>query len=91
MRPLPGADVCCGFGGTFCVKYPAISNAIVGEKADAIEGTGAAMLLGGDLGCLMNMAGKLQRRGSSVRVFHTVEVLAGAAGGPAIGEKGDGR
>ena len=41
MKPLPGNDVCCGFGGTFCVKYPDISNAIVGEKAKAVEGTGA--------------------------------------------------
>ena len=63
MRKLEGNDVCCGFGGTFCVKYPAISNAIVEEKAQAIEHTGADLLLAGDLGCLMNMAGKLNRRG----------------------------
>ena len=63
MVPLEGNDVCCGFGGTFCVKYPAISNAIVGEKAAAIERSGAQVLLGGDLGCLLNMAGKLQRQG----------------------------
>ena len=81
-------DVCCGFGGTFCVKYPAISNAVVEEKAAAIEKTGAEILLGGDLGCLMNMAGKLSRRGSRVRAFHTIEVLAGLGQGPAIGEEG---
>ena len=86
LRPLDGDNVCCGFGGTFCVKYPAISNAIVGEKADAIEATGADLLLAGDLGCLMNMAGKLHRRGSRVRCFHTVEILAGGGAGPAIGE-----
>jgi L-lactate dehydrogenase complex protein LldE len=86
LKPLPDANVCCGFGGTFCVKYPAISNAVVSEKAANIEATGAAMLLGGDLGCLMNMAGKLKRRGSAIRTFHTVEVLAGRADGPAIGE-----
>ncbi|MFQ8432809.1 (Fe-S)-binding protein [Amaricoccus sp. W119] len=86
MRPLEGNDVCCGFGGTFCVKYPAISNGIVGEKAAAIERTGADLLLAGDLGCLMNMAGKLHREGSKVRCFHTVEVVAGMADGPAIGE-----
>ena len=79
--------MCCGFGGTFCVKYPAISNAVVGEKADAIERSGASLLLGGDLGCLMNMAGKLKRKGSNVRSFHAAEVLAGMAGGPAIGEE----
>ena len=88
MRKLEGNEECCGFGGTFCVKYPAISNAIVGEKVAAIERTGADLLLAGDLGCLMNMAGKLNRRGSRVRCFHTIEVLAGMADGPAIGEEG---
>jgi L-lactate dehydrogenase complex protein LldE len=87
MRRLEGNDVCCGFGGTFCVKYPAISSAIVDEKAVAIEQTGADLLLAGDLGCLMNMAGRLSRRGGSVRCFHTIEVLAGMADGPAIGEE----
>ncbi len=87
MRPLEGANVCCGFGGTFCVKYPAISNAIVEEKAAAIERTGADLLLAGDLGCLMNMAGKLHRRGAGTRCFHVIEVLAGMADGPAIGER----
>ena len=88
MRKLEGNDVCCGFGGTFCVKYPAISNAIVEEKAVAIEQTGADLLLAGDLGCLMNMAGKLNRRRSAVRCFHTIEVLAGLGDGPAIGQEG---
>jgi L-lactate dehydrogenase complex protein LldE len=77
--------VCCGFGGTFSVKYPDISNAIVSRKADDIGATGADMLLAGDLGCLMNMAGKLSRRGSSVAVRHVAEVLAGELGEPAIG------
>ncbi len=87
MRPLVGNDVCCGFGGTFCVKYPEISNAVVSEKAEEIERTGADLLLAGDLGCLMNMAGKLHRRGSRVRCFHTIEILAGGGEGPAIGEE----
>lgn len=87
MRGLPGNDSCCGFGGTFCVKYPDISNAIVADKAESIEGTGADLLLAGDLGCLMNMAGKLHRRGAVTRCFHTIEVLAGLADGPAIGEQ----
>ncbi len=86
LTPLPGNDVCCGFGGTFCVKYPAISNAIVEEKANAAESTGAQFLLGGDLGCLMNIAGKLSRNGSKVRVMHAAEVLAGMSG-KAIGEE----
>ncbi|MGO8952153.1 MAG: (Fe-S)-binding protein [Rhodomicrobium sp.] len=87
LKPLAGNDVCCGFGGTFCVKYPAISNAIVGEKARAIDATGAELLLGGDLGCLMNMAGKLKRDGSKVRAMHAAEILAGMGGGPALGEE----
>ena len=88
LAPLAGEETCCGFGGTFCVKYPAISNAIADEKAAAIDATGADVLLAGDLGCLMNMAGKLHRRGSPVRAMHTVEVLAGMGAGPAIGEEG---
>lgn len=88
LKPLAGEETCCGFGGTFCVKYPAISNAITDEKAAAIEASGADLLLAGDLGCLMNMAGKLHRRGSPVRAMHTVEVLAGMGDGPAIGEEG---
>lgn len=81
---LAGNDECCGFGGTFCVKYPEISNAIVTDKVDKVIATGADTLLGGDLGCLMNMAGKLSRKGGDVRVYHTVEVLAGMADKPGI-------
>lgn len=88
MRPLNGANVCCGFGGTFCVKYPEISTAIVSEKTANIAATGADILLAGDLGCLMNMAGRLHREGAATRCFHTAEVLAGMADGPAIGEDG---
>jgi len=87
FAPLAGEETCCGFGGTFCVKYPAISNAIVGEKADAIDATGADLLLAGDLGCLMNMAGKLHRKGSKVRAYHAIELIAGMGDGPAIGEE----
>ena len=81
---LQDADVCCGFGGTFCVKYPEISNAIVAKKVANIGASGAGTLLAGDLGCLMNMAGKLAREGSGVEVRHVAEVLAGMAGEPAI-------
>ena len=87
LRPLPGENVCCGFGGTFCVKYGAISNAITEEKAIAVERTGADLLLAGDLGCLMNMAGKLSRRGAATRCLHAVEVLAGMGDQPAIGQE----
>ena len=78
-------DVCCGFGGTFAVKYPDISNAIVEKKAGHIEAAGATTLLAGDLGCLMNMAGKLSRRGANVEVRHVAEVLAGLTDAPPIG------
>ncbi|MEO1281370.1 MAG: (Fe-S)-binding protein [Pseudomonadota bacterium] len=87
LTPLPGNEVCCGFGGTFCVKYPDISTAIVGEKSKAVDETGADMLLGGDLGCLMNIAGKLSRDGKSVRVMHAAEVLAEMGDAPGIGEE----
>ena len=80
------STACCGFGGTFCVKYPKISARIVRDKAENIENTGANTLLGGDLGCLMNIAGTLQRRGTKVRVRHVAEVLSGCSNTPAIGE-----
>ncbi len=85
LKEMRDADVCCGFGGTFCVKYPDISNAIVGKKAANVAATGADMLVAGDLGCLMNMAGKLQRDGKPIEVRHVAEVLAGMTAGPAIG------
>jgi L-lactate dehydrogenase complex protein LldE len=82
---LPGAEVCCGFGGTFCVKYPEISTRMVDDKAAEIAATGADVVLAGDLGCLMNIAGRLSRLGSPVEARHIAEVLAGAAGQPPIG------
>lgn len=86
LRELAGAEVCCGFGGTFCVKYPDISDRMVTDKCAAVAATGAGTLLAGDLGCLMNMAGKLKRLGSTVETRHVAEVLAGMTDGPAIGE-----
>ncbi len=85
LEELPDADVCFGFGGTFCVKYPEISDTMVTDKVERVEQAGAGLLLAGDLGCLLNMAGKLQRRGSKVRVRHVAEVLAGMTDEPAIG------
>lgn len=82
---MQDADVCCGFGGTFCVKYPDISNAIVEKKTYAVEKSGATVLLAGDLGCLMNMAGKLKRQGSKVETRHVSEVLSGMLDTPPIG------
>src|SRR5258708_31766684 len=68
IAELPGAEVCCGFGGMFCIKYPAISDKMVSDKAADIEATGAGTLLAGDLGCLLNMAGELTRPGATVGV-----------------------
>ena len=86
LTELPDANVCCGFGGTFCVKYPDISNAMVGAKTACVMETGAPTLLAGDLGCLLNIAGKLKRDGADVRVRHVAEVLAGMTAQPAIGD-----
>jgi L-lactate dehydrogenase complex protein LldE len=86
LKEMADADVCCGFGGTFCVKYPDISNAIVAKKTECIATSGAETLLAGDLGCLMNMAGKLAREGRAIKARHIAEVLAGMADAPAIGE-----
>lgn len=83
---LGEAETCCGFGGLFATKYGELSNAIVGRKAADIDKAKAGTVLAGDLGCLLNMAGKLQREGSPVRARHVAEVLAGMADGPAIGE-----
>ena len=87
---LEDADVCCGFGGTFSVKYSDLSGAIVDKKTQKVEATGATTLLAGDLGCLMNMAGRLGRKGSTIEVRHVAEVLAGMADGPAIGKSSKG-
>jgi len=79
-------EACCGFGGTFCVKFPDISNSMVERKTADIAATGAGHLLAGDLGCLMNIAGKLQRQGSTIKVRHVAEVLAGMTDEP--GDRG---
>ncbi|MDT8343391.1 MAG: (Fe-S)-binding protein [Thermohalobaculum sp.] len=86
LSEMAEPEVCCGFGGTFCVKYPDISNKMVSNKTADIAATGADLLLAGDLGCLMNMAGKLSREGRAVKARHVVEVLAGDTATPAIGE-----
>jgi L-lactate dehydrogenase complex protein LldE len=72
------SDACCGFGGTFALKYPDISTAIADEKIGAIERSGARAVVSCDAGCLMQMAGMLARRGSPVRCLHIAELLASA-------------
>ena len=78
-------DVCCGFGGTFAVKYGELSNAIVERKVARVVESGARTLVAGDLGCLMNIAGKLSRLGSNTEVRHGAEVLAGMTDAAPIG------
>jgi len=86
LKELPGAEVCCGFGGTFCIKYPEISDKMVTDKEADIVATGAEAVLSGDLGCLLNIAGKLSRQGRRIEVRHIAEVLAGlTADVPPIG------
>jgi len=82
---MEDAEVCCGFGGTFSIKYPDVSNAMVSKKTAAIAAAGAPLLLAGDLGCLMNMAGKLGREGRPVACRHVAEVLADELADPPIG------
>ncbi|MCB1377681.1 MAG: (Fe-S)-binding protein [Alphaproteobacteria bacterium] len=86
LREMTDSEVCCGFGGTFCVKYPGISDKMLEKKLKHIAATGADTLIAGDFGCLMNMAGKLKRAGSPIRVRHIAEVLAGDNVTPPIAE-----
>ncbi len=86
LEEMQGTDICCGFGGTFCVKYPEISGRMAADKSAAVAASGADTLLAGDLGCLLNLAGKLRREGKNTRVFHVAEVLAGMTDGKSIGE-----
>lgn len=89
LAELADTETCCGFGGLFSIKFPDVSGDIVNKKAEMIEATGADLLVGADLGCLMNMSGKLKRRGSGVRVYHIAEVLAGMTDQPGVGEGED--
>jgi L-lactate dehydrogenase complex protein LldE len=86
LKEMPEADTCCGFGGTFCIKYPDISNRMVENKVAHAQSSKAQILVGGDLGCLMNMAGKLKRQGSDLQTRHIVELLADLLEQPALGE-----
>jgi L-lactate dehydrogenase complex protein LldE len=78
LKEMADCEECCGFGGAFLVKFGDISTRIVDRKCDNIAATGADALVGGDLGCLLNMEGRLRRRGdTTTRVLHIAEVLAG--------------
>jgi L-lactate dehydrogenase complex protein LldE len=80
FRPMEKTDQCCGFGGTFAVKYPAISGAIVEDKAECIAATGAKTLVCNDAGCSMNISGMCHRKGMDVRTRHFAELVAEAMG-----------
>jgi L-lactate dehydrogenase complex protein LldE len=72
---LPEMTTCCGFGGTFSVKYADISEAILEDKVNNVVASGADTLVGVDMSCLMNIGGAISRRGDKVRVMHLAELL----------------
>ncbi len=86
VNELEKSEVCCGFGGTFCAKMPEISGKMVNDKLDNALATGAKVLTGGDLGCLLNIAGRAQRQGEEIEVRHIAELLSGDLDTPPIGE-----
>src|SRR5438132_1497862 len=74
---LPGADECCGFGGSFAVRLPEVSSQILEKKLTNVEASGVTCLVACDAGCLMQMGGGLRRRRSRVRALHLAELLDG--------------
>jgi L-lactate dehydrogenase complex protein LldE len=76
FREMPLHDSCCGFGGTFSIKFPKVSVSMLDEKIESITGTGADTVVSSDMGCLMNIGGALGRRGIPVKVMHLAELLA---------------
>ena len=85
LKEMQGTEECCGFGGTFCVKYEELSTTMVNNKVDNIKATNADVLLSADMGCLMNIAGRIKRRELTVKVYHIAEVLAGMVDDDGIG------
>ncbi len=77
LRPLPQAATCCGFGGTFSVKYPHISEGMLQDKITNVLSTGANTLIACDISCLMHIGGGLSRQGQPVVTRHIAEVLDG--------------
>lgn len=86
LTEMSDTEACCGFGGTFCVKYPDISTRMVDEKIKNILKTEADTLLAGDMGCLLNISGRLKRLNKPVKVYHVAEVLANMTSLPSIGQ-----
>ncbi|MFF2956278.1 (Fe-S)-binding protein [Kitasatospora sp. NPDC057965] len=79
---LPGAEECCGFGGTFAVKNPAVSAAMAADKTANALATGAEVLCGGDNSCLLHLGGTLARQGARLRPLHLAEILASTEADP---------
>ncbi|MFD5918512.1 (Fe-S)-binding protein [Kitasatospora sp. NPDC058201] len=79
---LPGAEECCGFGGTFAVKNPAVSAAMAADKVRSALATGAEVLCGGDNSCLLHLDGTLRRQGAPLRPLHLAEILASTEAEP---------
>lgn len=79
-QPLPKMDQCCGFGGTFAMKYPAISGTMVRDKVECIRSTGAPVCVSNDAGCTMNIAGACRREGCDTRFKHIAEIIAEGLG-----------
>lgn len=77
LNEMATPEYCCGFGGTFAVKYGEISARIADRKCEDIASTGADAVVLGDLGCMLNIEGRLKRRGDKTKVYHVAEVLAG--------------
>lgn len=80
---LPGAESCCGFGGTFALKNPGVSAAMLEDKISAIGSTGADTCTAGDASCLLHIGGGLSRQGARVGTLHLAEVLASTRADPA--------
>lgn len=86
LKEIADRETCCGFGGLFSVKYPEISERIADTKIADVLASGAATLTGADLGCLLHLAGRMQRDGKDIAVRHVAEILAGMGDEPALGE-----
>ena len=86
LKEIADKETCCGFGGLFSVKYPEISERIADTKIAEVVASGAETLTGGDLGCLLHLAGRMKRAGKTIAVRHVAEILADMGDRPALGE-----
>ena len=87
LKEISDKETCCGFGGLFSVKYPEISERIADTKIAEVLASGAETLTGGDLGCLLHLAGRMKRDGKNIAVRHVAEILADMGAEPALGQE----